>query len=83
MNGGGMLAPKFKWLKGTEKNTELTYLLAANRFTTSFQQDTTYSDLIKFPYFADTFERGDSGGGESRPKERWTLWGINNSIIIS
>jgi hypothetical protein len=26
-------------------------------------------DLMKFPYFADTTERGDRGG-ESRPKDR-------------
>jgi hypothetical protein len=29
-------------------------------------------DLIKFPYFADTTERGD--GGERRPKDRAKTW---------
>ncbi len=31
----------------------------------------SYQDLIKFPYFADTTEKGDRG--ESRPKDRVTL----------
>ncbi len=42
----------------------------------------SYSDLIKFPYFADTFERGDKGGVKAGPK-RGGLYGGYNSIIIS
>jgi hypothetical protein len=37
-----------------------------------------YRDLIKFPYFANTIERGDRG--ESRPKDRVAL--ADNSIAF-
>jgi hypothetical protein len=46
MNGGGMLAPKFKMAQRNYENTELTYLLVANRFPTRHNLELKKGDKI-------------------------------------